>query len=386
MTTQAIRHPGEFRWETRLLSVSVLVLAAVGIAACYSSSTYMKVAYQQASQQLSAALIGGVFFLVASQVDYRIWQRIAKPALYVTIAGLAVIAIAAVLFNSRAHAPAAVQQLVPYINGSRRWLHVGIQVQMSEVARFTLTAWVAARAAELGTRIRRFQDGFLPLLGTIALVAALVAVEPSVTMAVLLGVLGVSVMFTAGARLWHIVLPVLVAVGAVAIKLLLDPVRAKRVTDFGGSAIYCKLKDQACQSLIGFGDGGIAGVGFGNGSQKLGHLPVVYSDFLFSVIGEEWGLIGVIFVLICFGLLCWMGFRIAKTARDPFGTYLASGLTLGLGLSAFLHGAVVTRLIPTTGIPLPFMSAGRASLILNLFAAGVLVSIGQARGRPARER
>ena len=181
-------------------------------------------------------------------------------------------------------------------------------------------------------------------------------------------------------------LPVLVAAGGVAIKVVVDPVRAKRLTDFGVSAIACRTDEQSCQSLIGFGDGGLTGVGFGSGSQKLGHLPEVYSDFLFSVIGEEWGLIGVVLVLICFGLVCWMGFRIAKTARDPFGAYLASGLTLSLGLSAFLHAAVVTRLIPTTGIPLPFMSAGRASLILNLFAAGVLVSIGRARGRPARAR
>lgn len=386
MSTAAIRHPGEFRWETRLLSVATLVLAAVGIAACYSSSTYLKVAYQQATQQLSAALIGGVVFLAASRVDYKVWQKLAKPALYATVAGLGLIALAALLFGSRSDAPGPIERFLPHVNGSRRWIDVGIRVQVSEIARFTLTAWLASRAAELGTRIRRFQDGFLPLLGMICLVVAMVVMEPSVTMAVLLGVIGVSVMFTAGARIGHLVLPVILAAGVVAIKVLIDPVRAKRLTDFGVSAIECKTDEQSCQSLIGFGDGGLTGVGFGSGSQKLGHLPEVYSDFLFSVIGEEWGLIGVVVVVICFGLVCWMGFRIAKSARDPFGTFLASGLTLSLGLSAFLHAAVVTRLIPTTGIPLPFMSAGRASLILNLFAAGVLVSIGRARGRPVRQR
>lgn len=386
MSTAAVRHPGEFRWETRLLSVATLVLAAVGIAACYSSSTYLKVAYEQATQQLSAALIGGVVFLAAAHVDYRIWQRIARPALYATLAGLGLIAVAALLFDPRTSAPGLIERFIPHANGSRRWIHAGVQVQVSEIARFTLAAWVASRAAELGTRIRRFQDGYLPLMAMVVLVVALVYVEPSVTMAALLGVIGVTVMFSAGAKISHLVLAGVAGVAAVAGKILLDPVRGKRASDFAISALQCKAGDQSCESLIGFGSGGLTGVGFGSGSQKLGHLPEENSDFLFSVVGEEWGLIGVIFVVTCFALVCWMGFRIAKTSRDPFGTYLASGITLALGLSAFLHAAVVTQIIPVTGIPLPFMSAGRASLIINFFAVGVLVSIGRARGRPARER
>jgi cell division protein FtsW len=257
---------------------------------------------------------------------------------------------------------------------------------MSEVARFTLAVWVAARAAELGTRIRRFQDGFVPMMAVIGVVVGLVFVEPSVTMAMLLAVISVSVMFTAGARIGHLSLAGAAAIAAAAAKVLLDPVRGKRTSDFGIPDMLCKAGEQSCESLIGFGNGGITGVGFGSGSQKLGHLAEGDSDFLFSVVGEEWGLIGVIFVVTCFVLVCWMGVRIAKTARDPFGTYLASGIALALGLSAVLHAAVVMRLMPVTGIPLPFMSAGRTSLILNLFAVGVLVSIGRARGRPARER
>ncbi len=306
--------------------------------------------------------------------------------LYATLAGLGLIALVALLFGVKSSAPGPFERFFPHVNGARRWIHVGFQVQVSEIARFTLAAWVASRAAELGTRIRRFQDGYLPLMGMVGLVVALVYVEPSVTMAALLGVIGVTVMFTAGAKISHLALAGFVGVAAVATKILLDPVRGKRAADFALSALQCKAGDQSCESLIGFGSGGLTGVGFGSGSQKLGHLPEENSDFLFSVVGEEWGLIGVIFVVICFALVCWMGFRIAKTSRDPFGTYLASGITLALGLSAFLHAAVVTQLIPVTGIPLPFMSAGRVSLIINFFAVGVLVSIGRARGRPARER
>ncbi|MBK6495751.1 MAG: FtsW/RodA/SpoVE family cell cycle protein [Gemmatimonadetes bacterium] len=152
------------------------------------------------------------------------------------------------------------------------------------------------------------------------------------------------------------------------------------------SALECiPRNDQSCQSLIGFGSGGVFGVGFGQGTQKLGHLPLAYSDFILSVIGEEWGFVGVLFVWIGFTLFCWLGLRIARTARDPFGTYLATGLVVAVGFTALFHTAVVTRMGPVTGLTLPFMSAGRSSLVLYLLSAGVLVSIGRRRGRPARQ-
>ena len=153
------------------------------------------------------------------------------------------------------------------------------------------------------------------------------------------------------------------------------------------SALECiPRNDQSCQSLIGFGSGGVFGVGFGQGTQKLGHLPLAYSDFILSVIGEEWGFIGVALRLDrLYGLFCWLGLRIARTARDPFGTYLATGLIVAVGFTALFHAAVVTRMGPVTGLTLPFMSAGRSSLVLYLLSAGVLVSIGRRRGRPARQ-
>lgn len=384
MTPRSIRHPGEFRWETRLLAIATLLLTAFGIAECYSSSTYLNHAYAQATQQISGAVIGGVLFLVASYTDYRIWQRFAKVALYGTVVLLAAIALASLFFDPHRNAPSMVERFFPHANGARRWLQLGVQIQVSEVARFTLAAWVATRAAELGIRIRRFQDGFLPLVGVIGLVAFLVYLEPSVTMAGVVAVIGLAVMFTAGARIAHFALPLVVGLAGLVEKVLHSALRGQRVTDFANTSFDCV--GQACTSVIGFANGGLVGLGFGSGSQKFGLLPEQNSDFLFSVVGEEWGLLGVCFVVLCFALVCWMGFRIARTARDPFGTYLASGIALSLGLSAFMHAAVVTQLMPVTGIPLPFMSAGRASLIINLFAVGVLVSIGRARGRPASKR
>jgi cell division protein FtsW len=139
---------------------------------------------------------------------------------------------------------------------------------------------------------------------------------------------------------------------------------------------------QIYQSLVGFGSGGVFGTGFGEGQQKLGYLPYAYSDFLFSTIGEEWGFIGVLVVVSLFALFCWLGFGIARTASDPFGQYLAVGLTAAIGLTAFMHMAVSLGLMPTTGLTLPFMSYGRSSQVVSLVATGVLINIGRQRGKP----
>jgi cell division protein FtsW len=139
---------------------------------------------------------------------------------------------------------------------------------------------------------------------------------------------------------------------------------------------------QINQSLVGIGSGGLFGVGFGEGQQKLGYLPYAYSDFLFSTIGEEWGFIGIVTVVALFSLFCWLGFRIARTATDPFGQYLAVGLTATIGLTAFMHMAVSLGIMPTTGLTLPFMSYGRSSQVISLLGTGILINVGRLRGSP----
>lgn len=382
MSTPSIKHPGEFRWETRLLAVVTLTLTGFGVANCLAAGTYMAKSYHEATQQAGGALVGGVVFIIAAYTDYQLWRRLAKPLLYATLAGLIIIAIPAIIWHS-GKGPGFVEQIVPWKLGARRWIRLGIQVQVSEIARFTVAAWVAMRLAEMGTKVRNLREGFLPIIGAIGGIAALIAVEPSITMAVVITVTCVAIVFTAGARIPHLLAPVGLGIAAVSALLVIDPVRARRYLAYSDP---CAKVEQVCNSLIGIGSGGITGLGFGRGSAKLGHLPFSYSDFLFAVVAEEWGFVGVVFVCVCFALFCWMGFRIAKTARDPFGTLLASGITLSIGLSAFMHAAVVTNLMPATGLTLPFMSAGRVSVILCLFSAGVLVSIGRRRGRPARER
>jgi cell division protein FtsW len=382
--TPSVRHPGEMRWETNLLAVTTLTLTGFGVINCYATGTYIPDWEKEASQQLSAALAGGVVFLIAAYLDYGIWSRLAKPMFYATLAGLVALAMVAIAWPKGA--PGVLGKIFPGLNGAHRWIAVGFQVQVSEIARFTLAAYVAMRAVEAGQRLRRFNEGFVPVMGIVLITAFLVGMQPSVSMAIVLTAIGGTIVFTAGARIAHLAPVVLLGLAAVFAILKFDTVRKARMDTVAVTALDCDPDDQACQSLIGFGSGGIVGVGFGEGTQKLGYLPFGYSDFIFSVIGEEWGFLGVLFVVSLFIIFCWLSFRIARTARDRFGTYLASGLTMAVAFTALFHAAVVTRMGPTTGLTLPFMSAGRVSLILYLFSAGVVVNIGRRRGRPARAR
>lgn len=385
MSPTAVRHPGELRWETNLLACVTLTLTGFGVMNCYSTGSYLTQWHTEASQQLSGAFIGGVAFLVTAYVDYSVWKKLAKPMFYATLGGLGLLAIVSLIWKGK-HAPSILGTLFPFRLGAHRWIFVGVQVQVSEIARFTLAAYVAMRAADAGQKLRHWTTGFMPLMGVVIGTVLLVAAEPSLSMSAVLAAVGTMIIFTAGARIAHFV--PLVVVGALALFLVLkfDPVRSERMQTAAVSSLECDARnDQSCKSLIGFGSGGMLGVGFGQGTQLLGHVPLGYSDFLLSGIGEEWGFLGIVFIVLGFGLYCWLGFRIARTARDPFGTYLAAGLTIPVGITALAHAAVVTRMGPVTGLTLPFMSAGRVSLILYLFSAGVLVNIGRRRGRPARQ-
>ncbi len=216
----------------------------------------------------------------------------------------------------------------------------------------------------------------------LGLVSLLILLEPNLSMATLVALLGGLVLFTSGAKIGHFGL-----VAGVGMILVFHQIRdvqyrlARMLTFLNPGDATTEAGFQIHQSLVGIGSGQLFGVGFGEGQQKLGYLPYAYSDFLFSTIGEEWGFAGVCVVVALFALFCWLGFRIARTATDPFGQYLAVGLTAAIGLTAFMHMAVSLGLIPTTGLTLPFMSYGRSSQVISLLGTGILINIGRLRGR-----
>ncbi len=372
-----MRHPGELRWETRLLALVTLVLLAIGLVSIYGAASLItrngeNVGTALALRQLTGALIGGVLLVALSRLDYWRWRDWAWPALGITL----VLLIIPLLPFTRS--------ISPTINGARRWIELGpLNFQPSEIARIVVVIWCAMLASKKGEQVRQFKKGVLPFIVVLGLVSLLILLEPNLSMATLVAMLGGLVLFTAGAKIGHFLL-----LGVAAVLLVFHQIRdaqyrlARLVTFLNPGEGNLEGGFQIHQSLLGIGSGRLFGVGFGEGQQKLGYLPYAYSDFLFSTIGEEWGFIGVCVIVVLYGTFVWLGFRIARSTADPFGQYLAVGLTATVGLTAFMHIAVTLGMMPTTGLALPFMSYGRSSQVMSLAGTGILLNIGRLRWRP----
>jgi cell division protein FtsW len=376
---RAVRHPGELRWETRLLAVIVATLVVFGLVAVYGASSLTMAGGQPAEsyyavRQLLGIGVGGVLMVVASQIDYYRWRQLAWPMLLGTIL---LLLITVLPFT---------HSIAEEVNGARRWIRIGpVSLQPSELARLVVVIWCAMLATKKGIQVREFKKGVLPFVVVLGTLFGLVLLQPNLSMASLIVMLGGIVLFAAGARIGHFAM--LAGIGLlVALKGIQSaPYRVARVTDFLTGGDLEAGNYQITQAMTGFGAGQFFGVGLGEGQQKL-FLPYAYSDFLFSAIGEEWGFIGACFVIGLFSTFCWLGFRIARTASDPFGQYVATGITAGVGLTALLHMAVNVNLMPTTGLTLPFMSYGLSSQVISLLGVGILLNIGRTRGRARAER
>jgi len=362
------------RWETRLLVLVAAILVVFGLTAVYGASSLLTIAGGQvgssfALKQALGAAVGGIVAALLARSDYRRWKRAAWPVLAV-VALLLLIPLLPFTHG-----------LAPSINGARRWVNLGfVTVQPSELAKFGVVVWTAMLAAKKGERIRTFQYGLLPFIVVLAPVIALIFLEPNLSMALLVALLAGVVLFTAGARIGHFL-----ALGLAATPILFGAVAsaqyrlARVITFLNPGSAPSEATWQVHQSLVGIGAGRLLGVGLGQGQQKLGYLTYAYSDFIFSTIGEEWGFIGIFGIIVLFGTFVWLGFRIARSASDPFGQLLAIGLTGLIGITAALHIGVSLALLPATGITLPFISYGRSSLFVALMATGVLISIGRGR-------
>jgi cell division protein FtsW len=360
--------------EARALVLVTAVLLAFGLVVVYSASVILATEHHLGSayyftRQLEGVLVGTIVFAVAAKTDAERWQKWAWPLMLVT---LVLMVVTILPFTER---------LAPRIHGARRFLF-GASIQPSEIAKIAVVMWTAALIVKKGDQLRHLTTGFLPFLVVIGALDVLAAVEPDLSVAMIYTFVMAVVLFTGGVRIGHFIV-----LGVLSVPVLWHEGSrlkyvAERVTAFRhlASAAHT-INYQLLQSLIAVGSGGLIGVGLGNGRQQYGFVPFPYDDFVGSVIGEEWGFLGLSLVVIAFAAYGWLGFRIARTARTPFQQLVAVGLTITTLITAYLHIGVVIGLLPTTGLTLPFISYGRSNLVLSLLMTGVLVNIGSVRER-----
>jgi cell division protein FtsW len=271
----------------------------------------------------------------------------------------------------------------PPINGARRWIRAAgvFSMQPSEISKLALAIFLARflerRAGEEGS----FWRTFVPCVAVTGGLALLIVAEPDLGTSLMLAVVCAVVLFTAGARLRHLALAAAPALVGIVGLLVFVPFRMRRMTAFLDPwADPQGTSYQVVQSLLAVGSGGVNGLGFTQGRQKMFFLPFAHSDFIFAVVGEELGLLGGLAVIALFGLLLWRGMRAAMRAPDRFGMLLGVGIVTGIVAQALFNMSVVLAMLPTKGIPLPFISYGGSSLVPTLFAVGVLLNISQQGG------
>jgi cell division protein FtsW len=358
----------------RVLCGAVLVLMSFGLVMVFSSGAVFAAKKYGDSmyflkRELVYAVLGLFAMTVALRTDYSVYRKIAYPLL-----GISILLLAAVLrVGSRA-------------GGAIRWFRLGpLSFQPGELAKIALCVYLAALLARKAEKVKVFSVGFLPPLVVTGLMMGLLLKQPDLGTAVIFGLVALGLLFIAGTRTSYLILAVLVAAPAGWKFIVSTPFRMRRMLAFLDPWAFRRdVGYQITESLISVGSGGVTGMGLGDGRQKLFFLPEAHTDFILSIVGEELGLLGVLFVVALFGVLVWRGLRAAMRARDVFGAYLAFGITAMFGLQALVNIGVVLGSLPTKGLPLPFISYGGTSLVMSLFMAGVLANI-SARNPEPRE-
>ena len=267
----------------------------------------------------------------------------------------------------------------PPVNGARRWIKLsGFSAQPSELAKLALAIFVAYVIERRAGDERSFWKTFVPCMFALAIFAGLVAKEPDLGTALMLAIIAFAMCFAGGVRPRHLALATVPALLSVGAMLIFTPFRMRRLVAFINPWADAQGTGyQVVQSLIAVGSGGQHGLGFAQGRQKLLFLPFAHSDFIFAVIGEELGLIGALIVIFVFAVFLWRGMRAALRAPDRFGMLLGIGIVVGIVAQALLNMSVVLALLPTKGIPLPFISYGGSSLVPTLAGVGILLNISQ---------
>jgi cell division protein FtsW len=373
------------KWATTILIFCVAVLVGLGMVMLYSSSMNMEMGKSAAGvshevgasfllSQLVWCCLGLIGCIIAASSDYRRLKKISPWLL-----GFAALLLALVF--------------VPGIgvlrNGGRRWIGIGRlpHFQPSELAKLAVILFLASYGERFQRHMASFKKGLVIPACVMLPVLALIFFEPDRGCTILLVAVCGVMLIVAGARLFYIIGPGILLAGGLAVSFLHDPMRLRRIMAWIHPE---ENKDgvgyQAYEAMIALGRGGWFGLGLGNGRQKLGFIPEHHTDFIFSIIGEELGLVATMSVLALFIGVVVCGIYIARRSADTFGLLLGAGITFMIGLQAFINMGVVTSLLPNKGMPLPFISYGGSNLLLMLISVGFLLSIARFAMEPVEKK
>jgi cell division protein FtsW len=346
--------------------VAALVLMVFSLGVVYSASASWAMDKWKDSEKLLSShaakvVIGFLLMFLVMQIDYNKYKRYTKPALFVCVLLLLV-----------------TLALGGEVKGASRWFRLGgFGLQPSEVAKLLLIMHLARFLSERKDRLHDFQTGYLPLLFWIGLIVVLVLAQPSFSNGSMILLISASMLYLGGVRLKHLLLTAAPALPLLGVYMMGAQYRRDRVASYLEGILHPgpQMHHQVWQSILGFGSGGILGLGPGMSQQRELYLPESYGDFIFAIIGEEYGLIGTCVVLALFLVILIRGIRIAQHAPDEFGRNLAYGITLMFTLYALVNAGVTLALLPTTGLPMPFISYGGSSMVFSLIAVGILLNI-----------
>ena len=356
----------------RSLVIIMVMLLSAGLLVLFSATYYsaQQNPLSEVIKQLLGIGLGTVACIVTSRIPYRFWRQN-----WVVATGLIVSAILLILV--------IIPGIGVYINGSRRWLSLGgLSFQPSELAKFAIVLYMAAVLSWTGPRIKRLWTGIVPVLIVPGITFLLILEQPNLSTAGSIMIVSLILIVMAGAKWRHILLMLAGGLTVGAYYAWSEPYRRRRLLSFRDP--FATMHDegyQRSQSLIAFGSGGVFGMGLGQGRQKYAYLPYPESDFIFAIVGEDFGLLGCLVVIALFVVLMIAGYRVAIACRDKFGALLAAGITSSITVQAFLNMGVVVGVLPTTGLPLPFFSAGGTSVSITMAAMGILMNISRNAGK-----
>lgn len=354
-----------------ILLLAVLTLLTIGIIMIFSASSIrgeelFNDSYYFLKKQLIFAGIGIALMLIVMNIDYHIFQKLAKPMLLISLLLLVLVLIPGI--GSK-------------MGGARRWLGIGnLGGQPSEIAKLALIIYIAQFYTRKIDLVQNFKKGILPILIVSLVMFGLILLEPDFGTAMLIAALAFVMLFTNGAKIWHLGALLLASIPAVFFIIFQEPYRKVRFLSFLDPwSDSLDTGYHIIQSLLALGSGGLFGVGLGNSHQKFLYLPEPGTDFIFAIIGEELGFLATLLILLLYLVIAWKGLKISYNTEDRFGSILAMGITVLIVVQALMNIAVVTASIPVTGITLPFISYGGSSLIIFLFSVGILLNISKKR-------